>query len=293
MKNSLLLLALGLFGMILSMPISSRAQASIPNGGFEDWSGNYPAGWFVDNLGPDTPIMSTTDAHSGFAALYGSVIQLTTGGTAAPIAVSGSSFTIWGFPYTDRPKFFTGYFKYNGNPGDYMSISAGFMKKGMGIATAEFVNSIATNTYTQFRIPITFKASDTPDSAYVNIVILGPGGSTMSADVGSEMHIDDLAFTNAAAAVVEEGPASFRLEESVPNPSTSSATIGFTLESAGYTSLTIYNIAGEVIATPLKEYRNAGKYSVAMNTSSLPSATYWYRLCSGNKAMVRSMLVMH
>jgi hypothetical protein len=290
MKNSSLCFVLVL---ILFAPIVLHAQAPIPNGNFESWSGDYPDGWFVNNSGSSNPITMTSDAHSGTAALHGAVIKLTNSGTESPIAISGGSPIDWGFPYTDHPTYFIGYYKYIGKPGDELSISAGFRLNGSQIGGAEFANTVTVNNYTEFILPINWSSKQAPDSAYINITILGADGSTSTAHLGSEMFIDDLAFTNATQSVTGESVRSFALEQSLPNPATEHATINYALSESSFATLTIYNAIGEVVATPVQELKFAGRYSITINTSSLPTATYWYRLCSGNKTTVRAMQILH
>ena len=87
-------------------------------------------------------------------------------------------------------------------------------------------------------------------------------------------------------------PVSFRLNQNYPNPFNPSTKISFSLESAGKTTLTIYNILGQKVATLLSQELSAGNHEVNFNASNLSSGVYLYRLDSGDFTAVKKMMIM-
>jgi len=61
---------------------------------------------------------------------------------------------------------------------------------------------------------------------------------------------------------------------------------------AGYTTLRIYNILGQVTATLFNQITSAGEsHEVTFDASSFPFGTYFARLESGNQAAVKRMVL--
>lgn len=87
-------------------------------------------------------------------------------------------------------------------------------------------------------------------------------------------------------------PSSFKLNQNYPNPFNPSTIISFTLENAGKTTLTIYNILGQKIATLLSQEMSAGYHEVDFNASNVTSGVYLFRLDSGNFTSVKKMMIM-
>ena len=91
---------------------------------------------------------------------------------------------------------------------------------------------------------------------------------------------------------VNSSPRKFTLNQNYPNPFNPSTRIAFDLEKSGYTSLTIYNVLGEKIATVLSKEMSAGHHEVNFNASGLSSGVYLYRLESGNFSAMKKMMLM-
>ncbi|HEY3875796.1 MAG TPA: hypothetical protein VGM92_09985, partial [Candidatus Kapabacteria bacterium] len=137
-----------------------RAQAPIPNGDFEQWSGGAPVGWTVDDTtvaGQSlTPITQTSDAEKGSSALMGSVVGIGFQGTnfaeIPPLLIAGtpSANNAGGFPYTDQPNSMTGFYKYNPVGGDSISIVVAFVKNGVGVGGGGGNISVGASSYTPF-----------------------------------------------------------------------------------------------------------------------------------------------
>jgi hypothetical protein len=103
------------------------------------------------------------------------------------------------------------------------------------------------------------------------------------------------AFSYHNAAEVEIGVTvkKFTLASNYPNPFNPSTMIQFTLGNDGMTSLQVYNMLGQEVATLFNGNAEAGKmYQVTFDASSLPSGLYIAKLESGNQRMMQKMVLM-
>ncbi|MDL1892587.1 T9SS type A sorting domain-containing protein [Sphingobacteriales bacterium CHB3] len=87
-------------------------------------------------------------------------------------------------------------------------------------------------------------------------------------------------------------PTAFELEQNYPNPFNPSTKIAFSLTGSGFTTLTVYNVLGQKVASPMAQNMEAGRHEVDFNSSDLTSGVYFYRLESGNYSAVRKMMIL-
>ncbi len=87
-------------------------------------------------------------------------------------------------------------------------------------------------------------------------------------------------------------PTQFKLQQNYPNPFNPSTEIKFSIKDAGFTSLKIYNEAGQEVATLVNETMQANNYSVTWNASNMPSGVYFSRIISGSNTEVQRMLMI-
>jgi hypothetical protein len=87
-------------------------------------------------------------------------------------------------------------------------------------------------------------------------------------------------------------PASYTLNQNYPNPFNPSTTIRFALPSAGQTTLRVYNLLGQEMATLVNDVMPAGVHSVSFNASSLSSGVYFFRIESGAFRAVKKMMLV-
>ena len=87
-------------------------------------------------------------------------------------------------------------------------------------------------------------------------------------------------------------PTTFALAQNFPNPFNPATKITFTLEKAGLTTLTVYNILGQKVATVLAKDMTAGTHEVTFDASSLSSGMYFYKLESGARSDVKKMMLL-
>ena len=89
-------------------------------------------------------------------------------------------------------------------------------------------------------------------------------------------------------------PASVSLKQNYPNPFNPSTTIGFELNRSSTVSLTIFDILGRRVSTPVQRQRySAGKHNVVFNASNMTSGVYVYRLSLANgEILTRKMTLI-
>lgn len=178
-----------------------QAQISTPNGGFENWTTttfSYPTNYDI-NINKDGyengkifPLTKT----AGYQSTYGVQIQTT--------AELGMAFFLnydpqsqdpstWhgGFPYTQKPTGFKGYYKYNVASGDQGMAIIVFSKNGSNIGTYTYYLGGLHTDYTAFNFTFSPALTDTPDSVIVAFTSSGLTG----AQTGSTLVVDDISFT--------------------------------------------------------------------------------------------------
>ncbi len=87
-------------------------------------------------------------------------------------------------------------------------------------------------------------------------------------------------------------PVAYALEQNYPNPFNPATTIQYLLPSAGLTTIRVYNLIGQEIATLFNGQQAAGRHTVRFNASSLPSGVYFYRVESGSFRAVKKMMLV-
>ncbi len=85
---------------------------------------------------------------------------------------------------------------------------------------------------------------------------------------------------------------SYSLSQNYPNPFNPSTQIKFSVAKSGFTTLKVYNILGEEVATLVSENLTPGSYSATFDASRLASGTYLYVLASGNQRLTNKMILL-
>lgn len=86
----------------------------------------------------------------------------------------------------------------------------------------------------------------------------------------------------------------FELSQNYPNPFNPVTTINFELPVRNHVQVTIFDLNGRVVATPVDHDMAPGRYSLVFdaNTYNLSSGTFFYRFQAGNYSAVRKMQLM-
>ena len=82
------------------------------------------------------------------------------------------------------------------------------------------------------------------------------------------------------------------LYNNYPNPFNPSTNIRFSISDSRFTTLKVYDILGNEVATLVNEEKPAGSYEVNFNASMLASGIYYYRLTAGNFVEIKKMLLL-
>lgn len=100
-------------------------------------------------------------------------------------------------------------------------------------------------------------------------------------------------FSTTGVNEAENVPIEFKLYQNYPNPFNPSTKIQFTVEKKGMTSITVYNILGQKVATLFSGEAQPGKkYRAEFNGASLASGVYFSVLQSGGQRQVQKMILM-
>lgn len=90
----------------------------------------------------------------------------------------------------------------------------------------------------------------------------------------------------------DEKPKSYLLSQNYPNPFNPSTNISFELAAPGYTTLSIFNVAGREVATLVNELKTKGNHTVTFNALGFSSGVYFYVLKSGEFVETRKMVLL-
>jgi hypothetical protein len=87
-------------------------------------------------------------------------------------------------------------------------------------------------------------------------------------------------------------PESYELAQNYPNPFNPVTTIDFSLTSADFVTLKVYNLLGQEVATLVEGEKEIGNYRVNFDAGNLPSGTYMYVLRTGTFSAMKKMILM-
>lgn len=87
-------------------------------------------------------------------------------------------------------------------------------------------------------------------------------------------------------------PVVFALKAS-PNPAGSRTQISFNLPAASQAELSVFNIAGQKVATLAKGTMAAGENSVEWKTQNVPNGVYFYQLQVGGRSFSQKIIVLN
>lgn len=101
-------------------------------------------------------------------------------------------------------------------------------------------------------------------------------------------------FVSSPTDIGDEGarPGEYRLYPNFPNPFNPSTTIRYSIPVARTVRLEIYDNIGNLVSTPVNDYKQAGSYEARFDASGLSSGVYFYRISSGNFTEVKKMILL-
>lgn len=178
-------------------------QNTIPNANFENWSGNTPTGWTVNNNGSYIAVTKVNDAYEGSHAVKGTVIQGLNTVTMSPMLQSMSGN--YGFPVDAGFDHITFYYKSFLYAGDRFNVNVAIYNSNLAMVGGGSI-SLATseNNYTPLTIPIIHFA---PGAAFANISFtLVDGQGMTNGHLLSWFQVDALEGPATSTGVSEDCP---------------------------------------------------------------------------------------
>lgn len=265
-----------------------KAQAPVPNGGFESWTGfglyEMPDAWkTTDSLsmsvGTPSATKETTDMHGGLYALKLTpffFVFTNIPGAASNGVINTTTFQIiGGSPDTVRHAKLSGWYKYAPVSGDSCTISVTMYKRNGAtrdvIGSGIFGTSAATSAYTPFDVNMNYSSINTPDSVLISIFSSAMG----SAHLGTTLLIDDLAFSGFVG--IHEIPGVVNSLNTFPNPAQNELNVSVDLQKNIRTRFEISDLNGRKVSSFEMKSLNE-KFDV----SFLVSGNYFYRLADEN-----------
>jgi len=109
---------------------------------------------------------------------------------------------------------------------------------------------------------------------------------------GSRDIINDTKYENASVRFMP-----FDVRQNYPNPFNPSTTIEFSLPRAGYTELKIYNLLGQLIASPVQQNLPTGDHRAEwdgkdQSGNPTPTGVYLYKITSGPYVSTKKMVLL-
>lgn len=113
-------------------------------------------------------------------------------------------------------------------------------------------------------------------------------------DVTGAPQTSNLAIKYWERCVVEadELPMSFALSQNHPNPFNPATTIDFSLAGTGMVNLTVFDLAGGVVATLVNGMLEGGQHSVSFDAGHLHSGVYFYTLSADGFSNTKKMVLL-
>lgn len=149
-----------------------------------------------------------------------------------------------------------------------------------------------------YRLETTFTVSGTSDLRDVEVFILqetslGEHWINLSRNIA----VQDDPFTAVLESYDGTTPEAFSLSQNYPNPFNSGTVIPYQLPTAGDVNLSVYNLAGQKVATLVDGQRQTGTYRVHWDgtddrNGTLATGMYFYRLQAGEAIQTKKLLLL-
>ena len=146
------------------------------------------------------------------------------------------------------------------------------------------INGISGSSI-QFSFNYTAPGSDGWDTLYVTVTAAHAGNWRFLAN----KHI----YVKLATGITNQNiPVNFKLNQNYPNPFNPTTKIGFSIGSAGYVKLTVYDLTGNEVAILMNGKKDAGNYDIEFKAENLSSGVYFYKLETNEFTDVKRMTLI-
>ncbi len=269
-----------LFLFFLFINFATSAQPL--NNSFENWTNGDPTSWLtLDITGLADCVTQSSDAQSGSSSAKLEVLDFL--GNPYPPYLTSSDLNGNGHPVAQAYANFKGYYKFSPLGSAWLVISVLMsVNDTMYVGGGAITIQSATNSWTEFDVPLIYFNGTTPTSTFITFTIgdtSGTGGGT----VGSVAYLDNLSFSGVAS--VQQLPGvvdNYKLEQNYPNPFNPTTNIQYSIPEASFVQLKVYDILGNEVATLVNQEQSAGVYKADFNGTNLSSGFYIAQLKAGN-----------
>jgi hypothetical protein len=135
-------------------------------------------------------------------------------------------------------------------------------------------------------LALTYDTRGLEDGDYERIITIEDAFAQQS--VGLPLHLN-VAEDNSINESPEV-PLEWSLCQNYPNPFNSTTIINYSIKDAGLVELTVYDLLGRSVVSLVNEQQEAGKYSLIIDSATLPAGLYIYRIKSGSFASTLKMI---
>ncbi len=87
-------------------------------------------------------------------------------------------------------------------------------------------------------------------------------------------------------------PEEFALANAYPNPFNPETTIQYSISEPCHATLTVFNVAGQEVATLVDGEMEVGNFNVTFNAADLASGVYFYKLNAGDFSAIKKMTLV-
>jgi photosystem II stability/assembly factor-like uncharacterized protein len=87
-------------------------------------------------------------------------------------------------------------------------------------------------------------------------------------------------------------PVEYKLSQNFPNPFNPGTLINYQLAENGQVQIKVYDVLGKEVVTLVNENKQAGKYQIRFDASSLPSGVYFYRIITDRFSETKKMMLL-
>lgn len=111
-------------------------------------------------------------------------------------------------------------------------------------------------------------------------------------DYSNDFMLRAVVFDENQTSVEELGgslPKGFDLEQNYPNPFNATTNITFSIDGTSDVTLSIYNLAGQLVETLVDGVQQSGVHTVNWNANNFSSGVYFYRLSVGDKVINKKL----
>lgn len=260
------------------------ALAQVPNGGFENWTGQVPDGWSNNNIAPLNllPVTQSTMAYSGSFAVRGEVLPPPPGSKDPYPPVLQNLATA----VSSAPAALTGHYRFDpAQPGDQLTVSITVLDAGSGFVGIGYaVFSDEQGSYAAFEVPIDYSFGNGNPPAVASIAA-AIGNDAGTPAIASWFLLDDLDWQSGTGTPELASP-TIHVGALYPQPVANTARLPLHLDSPQRLTVELVDLVGRRADSVVKDVLfAAGDHQVLWTPStSLANGHYVLRVTTANSA---------